>query len=188
MSNFYIYAHYKTDGSVFYVGKGKGKRAYEKRGRSQLWGRTVAKHGLVVEILANNLDENIAFRMEEDFIYLYGRIDLKTGCLVNMTNGGEGKSGAICSAETKAKHSNPSDETRAKKSAALKGNKCHLGKPHSKESRAKISASHTGAKRTAEHRAKNSAANKGRTFSDEHRARMSAAAKNRYLNKKKIGV
>jgi hypothetical protein len=61
----------------------------------------------------------------------------------NLKTGGAG--GTIHCAETKAKmiaaKLNMSDETKAKISAAKKGNQNMLGKSHSEESKAKISAS-----------------------------------------------
>ena len=32
---FYTYAHYKPDNSVFYIGKGQGRRAFDKISRSK---------------------------------------------------------------------------------------------------------------------------------------------------------
>jgi len=168
MNNFYIYAHYKLDGTVFYVGKGHGNRAYRKYGRSQLWKNIVAKHGLEVRIWADNLSEEAAFAMECEWIKLYGRRDNGTGCLVNMTDGGEGMS-------------NPSVDTRAKFSAARMGNTYNLGKTATDKHRANLSAAQKGNKYclgnvlTAEHCANISAANKGRTLTTESRAKISAA-------------
>ena len=62
-----------------------------------------------------------------------------------------------------------SEETRAKISAAKRGHK------HSEEAKAKMSAAQRGRKLTPEHRAKISASNKGRKVSDETRAKISAA-------------
>lgn len=63
----------------------------------------------------------------------------------------------------------PTDETRAKMSAALRGKK------RSPEHCARIAAAKTGKKRSIETRAKMSAANIGKKLSPEHRAKMSAA-------------
>ena len=38
------YAHYKPDGTMFYIGKGSISRAYSKAGRNVVWKRTVEKH------------------------------------------------------------------------------------------------------------------------------------------------
>lgn len=90
-----MYVHKKkTNGEVFYVGKGSGDRAWSKAGRNELWVRTTKKHGFTVEIVLDNLQEWYAFELEKDLISLHGRVSNGTGKLVNMTDGGEGLSGA----------------------------------------------------------------------------------------------
>lgn len=99
-SGFYVYVHRRaTDGRVFYVGKGKGKRAYEIRNRSIYWNRIVARHGYTIEIVQDNMQEWWSFELERDLIAFYGRENL-----ANFTDGGEGATGAKRSAETIAKH------------------------------------------------------------------------------------
>ena len=86
-SGYYVYLHKKkTDGSVFYVGKGRVYRAWSKR-RTLFWKNIVNKHGLVVEIVKDGLSEDEAFELEKKII-----CNLKE-TLINMTGGGEGKSG-----------------------------------------------------------------------------------------------
>lgn len=86
-SGYYVYLHRKkTDGSVFYVGKGKKYRAWSKR-RTLHWKRVVNKHGLIVEIVKDGLSEEDAFGLEKKIIS-----ELKVE-LINITDGGEGKSG-----------------------------------------------------------------------------------------------
>lgn len=70
----------------------------------------------------------------------------------------------------------PSDETRAKRSAAMTGNKLTAGLKHSEESRAKMSASQLGRKHSAETRAKISAASLGRPLGEKRRAQMRSVA------------
>jgi hypothetical protein len=102
MSDFYVYLHRKaTTGEVFYVGKGKTRRAYDRFGRSKWWQRTVAKHGLIVEICDRNLQEWYAFERESELIAYYGRSDLGYGCLINCTDGGEGSAGNLQSEKTR---------------------------------------------------------------------------------------
>jgi hypothetical protein len=69
----------------------------------------------------------------------YGRIDLGTGCLANLTDGGDGMSGF-------------SEETRRKMSVALTGNTHCVGRVLSVETRRKMSESSTGRPKSAEHR------------------------------------
>ena len=61
---FYTYAHAKPNGTIFYIGKGKTKRAWDRNGRSEYWTRIVNKHGFEVQILANWKTEQEAFDHE----------------------------------------------------------------------------------------------------------------------------
>lgn len=107
---FYVYLHRrKTDNKVFYVGKGKNKRAFDKTNRSRWWKSVVDKHGITIEIVFNNLSEEDALQAEKDAILEFRYFGHP---LVNMTDGGEGMSGH-----------KPSEETRAKRSKSLKGKK-----------------------------------------------------------------
>lgn len=85
-----VYAHYKSsDKQPFYIGKGKAKRAYSKKGRSSFWKRVTDKYDWYVSILHSNLSEQDALSKEVELIALYGRRDNGTGILVNLTDGGE---------------------------------------------------------------------------------------------------
>lgn len=75
-----------------------------------------------------------------------------------------------------------SQETRAKLSIAMRGNKHALGVKPSAETRARLSAAGKGRKKSAEHRAKISASQKGKKISVEARFRVSAANKGRKLS------
>jgi hypothetical protein len=102
----YVYRHIRLDkNEPFYIGIGTSKyynRAHRNKNRSDLWKRIAKKGGYEVEILMDGLTWEQACEKEKEFISLYGRIDLKTGCLANMTNGGEGNLGAIISEKQKA--------------------------------------------------------------------------------------
>ena len=99
----YVYRHIRLDkNEPFYIGIGSSKyynRAYRHKTRSDFWKRVANKGGYEVEILMDNLTWEQACEKEKEFIKLYGRIDLKTGCLVNMTDGGDGAINAIISEE-----------------------------------------------------------------------------------------
>ncbi len=100
--DFYVYLHRKkTTGEVFYVGKGKGRRAWQHSDRSDYWKKVANKHGYLVELFQNNIQEWYAFELEKELIAYYGRENLNEGTLVNFTDGGEGVSGYICSPERK---------------------------------------------------------------------------------------
>mgnify|MGYP003349371684 CR=1 FL=1 len=89
---FYVYQHRTKDSNeIFYVGKGKGNRCNTSKGRNRYWHRIVNKHGgYVVEKIAENLDEQMAFQIEMETIEKY---KMQGILLTNMTNGGEGTSG-----------------------------------------------------------------------------------------------
>lgn len=97
-SGFYVYAYIRTKSSEFgdigtpyYIGKGKGNRAWVKHSNEI----KPPKNKSFILILESNLTETGAFAIERRMINWYGRIDLNTGILRNMTNGGEGASGCI---------------------------------------------------------------------------------------------
>jgi hypothetical protein len=89
---FYVYAHYrKTDDSIFYIGVAKSKKRFtSKYSRNKYWKNIVEKHGFYYKILMECDDWSECFKKEIELIKLYGRLDLKTGLLCNMTDGGEG--------------------------------------------------------------------------------------------------
>jgi hypothetical protein len=89
---------------VVYVGKGNGDRMYvhwrKRVHNNKGFGALLAllrKTGLepVIEKVAEYADEAEAFAEEMRLIAVYGRRDLKTGTLFNLTDGGEGTIGAI---------------------------------------------------------------------------------------------
>lgn len=91
--DFYIYAHHrKSDGSIFYIGKGVGRRASNPGGRSLYWRRVVAKYGHTVRIVKKNMPEQCAFSLERALIAAHGR-----GNLANLSDGGEGVTGITAS-------------------------------------------------------------------------------------------
>jgi hypothetical protein len=123
MNNHYVYFHRKSsDGSIFYVGIGNGRRAYKKSYRSELWNRFVSKYGLIVDIVDSGITIEIAKELEIKYINEFGRISNGTGCLVNLTDGGDGRTGYKCSDETK-----------------LKISKANTGKRHTAETKKIIS-------------------------------------------------
>lgn len=106
MDNFYVYMYLRSKnskhgatGTPYYIGKGKGMRAYSKSHRV----RPPVDRTMIV-FVARDIPESEAFALEMSLIAKHGRIDNGTGCLRNLTDGGEGPSGAIASPKTRAKH------------------------------------------------------------------------------------
>ena len=91
-NNWIVYRHIRLDKDIpFYIGIGKDiNRPYNKKDRSTFWKSIINKTEYIVEILFDNLTKEQATEKEIEFIELYGRVDLKTGSLCNMTCGGEG--------------------------------------------------------------------------------------------------
>jgi hypothetical protein len=87
-----VYQHRRLDNNkVFYIGIGKDvKRAYSNRNRNKHWCNIVNKYGYQVDVLISGIDYDYACDIEYGMIIDYGRIDLGTGCLVNLTDGGKG--------------------------------------------------------------------------------------------------
>ena len=71
MNIFYVYLHRrKTDNKVFYVGKGKNRRAWCTDKRNKHWNNVVDKHGFNVDIVFEGLSEQEAFQIEKDTILI----------------------------------------------------------------------------------------------------------------------
>lgn len=108
--DFYVYAWLRSGGEPFYIGKGRSGRATELYRRNRLFKNIYNKlldEGITPEVrrIHVNLTEDEAFAMERVEIAKYGRIDNGTGVLCNMTDGGEGLSGAVLSEDTRSKMS-----------------------------------------------------------------------------------
>lgn len=145
--NFYVYAYLREDGTPYYIGKGKDKRAYAKH-------LSVAVPANVnrITFIETNLTDIGALAIERRMIKWYGRKDIGTGILRNLTEGGDGPSGKVVSAES-----------RLKMSAAKKGRPAHnKGVPLSDAAKEKLRINNTGHKVTQETRDKLSALSKGR--------------------------
>ena len=92
---YYVYEHWRLDkDECFYVGKGKGQRAYEKSKRGSHWENIVRKLERIgsayeIRMVKTGLTEKEAFALEKERIAFWrDRVDL-----ANKTDGGEGVSG-----------------------------------------------------------------------------------------------
>lgn len=103
----YVYRHIRHDkDEPFYIGIGSDdsfKRANEKSRRNNIWRKIVDKSGYSVEILFEDLSWEDACKKEMEFIKMYGRIDIGTGILSNMTDGGDGTINKVYTEEYRKK-------------------------------------------------------------------------------------
>ena len=147
---YYTYAYLREDRTPYYIGKGKGNRAYVNHYREKRNCISIPKNSDRILILKQNITEEEAFKHEIYMIAVFGRKDLGTGILHNRTNGGEGSSGAIRSEIFKQnlskihKGKTLSEETKKKISLANKGNQTWLGKNLTDEHKKKCAKSKIG--------------------------------------------
>jgi len=167
--NYYVYAFLREDGTPYYIGKGKDRRISDNRRNS----RMPTDPSRIVK-LHEDLSEIEAFQKEKELIAFYGRKDLGTGILRNLTDGGEGRSNPSPETREKLRKASTgrivSEETRRKLSESNKGKIFPL------ESRKKMVETRRktdGYKLSEESRKKISEANKGRVMSEEWRKKIS---------------
>ena len=189
MNNFYVYAFIsKTDNkTVRYIGKGSGTRMAVDTNRKY---KVPLKNRKKV---ATGLTEQEAFNLERFLIALYGRLDISTGTLTNLTDGGEGVSGHKWTEEQRANASrvqtelgtwrgrNHTEKSRNKISKARRKTNGMRGQTHTDENKAKISKAVTERMSKPETRAK-SAQVCGDTFrgkpkTEAHKKKLSEIAK-----------
>lgn len=137
---FYTYLWLREDGTPYYVGKGNDRRAYR---------RGCPPHDRI--LIQPHPSEQDAFAAEVFFISYYGRKDVGTGCLRNLTDGGEGNSGRLFSEthrirlrQSKIGNRNSIGWTKGRPRGHQAGAGAKRGVPKSAEHRLKISQSLKG--------------------------------------------
>jgi len=121
-NTYYVYAYLRKDGTPYYIGKGKDKRAWARNHRS------FPKESWQIVLLEQNLTNIGALALERRYIRWYGRKDLGTGILINLTDGGKSNTGWEMP-----------DTVKEKISKTKQGSTpWNLGKQHSEETRSKL--------------------------------------------------
>ncbi len=170
----FVYIDRKPDGTPFYVGKGAAVRV-RVLGRNTFHKNITKKYPNWTRTVVETAEEQLCREFEVLLIEEIGRRDLKTGPLVNLTDGGEGMA-------------NPSPETRAKLSAAgtgrrhtadacLRISKANKGKTIPAKTRAKMSESRKIAMASPEARSRSAESHRGYRASAETKLKQSIAAK-----------
>lgn len=137
LDHFYQLRHnLNPDGTVSYLKCKQNSQNYEKL----LWLKDMIDQGYKEEVLVFKYRENLtdvaALELETKLIKMIGRQDLKRGPLLNLTDGGDGVSGAVFTDERKRQYSemfmgdkNPNwdnrwnDQQRARASKWMRDNK-----------------------------------------------------------------
>ncbi len=182
----YVYRHRRLDNnSIFYIGIGSNdtnnfKRAYQKiKSRNPLWKNIINKTDYIIEILADNILTEDAKELECFLIELYGRRDLNTGILCNMTDGGDGNinmsqitKDKISKSLTGKKHS---DETKLKlKTSLIEAWKCPILRELKRQQSTELAAQGKISKKGIPSK------KKGIPISNEQKEKLSKSLKNYY--------
>ncbi|MCA1021624.1 hypothetical protein [Halobacillus litoralis] len=86
--NYYVYEWFNVESQeVFYVGKGKGDRYKNTRGRNQYFSNYIRKHNVDVRKIHEGLSEESAFNIEKELIAEYKKVGQ---CKTNLAMGGQG--------------------------------------------------------------------------------------------------
>ena len=99
----YAYIFRDRNGTPYYVGKGTGNRSDRLNTRNWLVRKKIKEDGPPAVEIIEALNEDHAKFLETCLIAVIGRADLGKGPLLNLTDGGDGRS--TWSKEQKAAHS-----------------------------------------------------------------------------------
>lgn len=169
----YVYRHIRLDTNVpFYIGISKKDDAdysranqFKRKFRSERWCHVYNKTPIEVEILFDGVPFDFAKEKEKEFIKLYGRKE-DGGTLMNLTLGGDGKSGIPNPSLSKYRYN-------------------WVGRKHRPESRDRIAKSNMGKKHTLESKERMSLAAQKRTGNKNSNYRGAVYA---YLNGSLVSI
>lgn len=169
---FYVYQYLRENGTPYYIGKGKGKRAWQSHVRSNN-ANMVPSDKSRIEIIKDNLTEDEANQLEIDLILKFGRKDLGTGILTNLTNGGEGVAGSKRPQAAIDSQKEKITGVKRPKEVIEKIAKTNTGKKRSEETKRKLSESHKGIVQSEETKRKRAEKLKGIVRSEDLKKRWS---------------
>jgi group I intron endonuclease len=188
---YYVYAYLRSKdsatakaGTPYYIGKGKGRRAFVKHTVNQPTDKNL------IVFLEKNLSELGAFALERRLIKWWGRQDLGSGILLNKTDGGEGTQARKYTEEQRMKIAGENNYFFGKRLVGESNG--FYGKKHTEEYKRLASESRTGVsfdemygeEKSEEMRRKISESNSGvnngfygKTHSEETKKKMSELAR-----------
>jgi len=131
IKKFCVYAHFRPDNVIFYIGKGTKSRSNSSHNRNNYWKNIVKKYGgFRSEILAYWETEKESFEHEKILISCFKDLGYS---LANMTNGGEGSTGFKWSKESKEKLSKSKKGIKQSDNHCLNNSLSRIGSKHSKQ-------------------------------------------------------
>lgn len=186
-----VYVWRRPDGTPFYVGIGSDRRPWRKQRNRRVNSirKSVERSGgeVAVEIVAEYETAEEALAEEVRLIEQYGRMDLGTGTLANMTPGGD--VGVTFTKEVLQRMRDAKlGVPNPKLAEVMRGRKATEGQlaglahgrgPKSEETRAKISAALSGRRLEGKELERVRTMNLGRVPTEEARRNMSEAQKRR---------
>lgn len=112
---YYTYGLCRQDGSIYYVGVGIRNRVFQhlmdyeleksaNRLKVNITNKAIENGGVYFVIFMVHRDREVCLGYEKRLVSYFGRIDKGTGCLANMTDGGENwPNGRVLSEENRRK-------------------------------------------------------------------------------------